>query len=529
MRWQDQDVRQLALEAGGIGVVVWDLHDGALSWSHGGAALGLAGPSLPTSMVELAAMIHPEDRAEFGRIGAALRSGDEVEPFDVRVVAPDGGARWIRATSRALHDEQERLRWIVTAVMDTSAEHRRVDRAARDAQIDRLVAASVLRFVGLERTEVDRQLGAALSDVAHLLDAGEVVLLRRVEVAPGWEQRARWPGPGDAERAVDVPPRVLDALDRGTATVLRLGDGATTDWLAAPSGAEPDAFALVARRETATDWADADASRLAVLAAACGQTVQRSTMAHELEEAVSTVDQLVASAPIILWRGTTDRHELDTVSPNTQRSMGYPPEVYARRWYELVHPDDVATVDQALLTATREGRGTYVARIQHADGTYRSWQVTLETAGVRGDHGRSVRGYSLDVSAWMSAAPAHPEVTSGPTVLVVEDDPQGREVIASVLRRDGYGVVLASDVAQARAVTSTTPLDLVLTDVALPDGSGFDLLEELRRTRPELAVVLMSGRTVTELAGAADALAKPFSLDQLRGCVERQLGPPSSA
>ena len=85
------------------------------------------------------------------------------------------------------------------------------------------------------------------------------------------------------------------------------------DWLAAPSGTEADAFALAVRAAGDTDWVDADGDRLSVLATACQQAGQRSTMAHQLEQTVATVDQLVATGPIILWRGTTDRSALDTV------------------------------------------------------------------------------------------------------------------------------------------------------------------------------------------------------------------------
>lgn len=548
MSWRDEDLRQLALEAGGVGVVVWDLDDGHLSWSHGGAVWEGEGQSLPATVDELVELIHPEDRSEFARIGQALRAGEEVGAFDVRLAELAGAPFWIRGASRALRDDQGRARWIVTAVVDASAEHERVERTARDVRIDRLVTSAVLRFVGVERSAVDRQIEAALHDVAHLLGAVEVALLQRVDESPGWTRRARWPGPGDAARScADAPPRVLDALDRGMARVLRVGDAPGTDWLAAPSGADADAYALVARSTADTDWVDADARRLSVLAAACCQTVQRATMAHELEDALATVDQLVDSGPIILWQGTTDRFELDTVSVNTRRLMGYEPEVYARRWHDLVHPEDLATVDAALRTAAREGRAAYRARIEHADGSYRTWQVTVEVAGAHGVRGRLVRGYSVDVTSQLpeqvpeqrpEPRPPEPEPeapgTDGATpggprdparrVLVVEDDAQGREVVAGVLRREGHQVDVAADVAQARAAIDEAPPDLVLTDVSLPDASGFTLLEELRLERPALPVVLMSGRTVTELGGAVEALPKPFSLTQLRDCVARHLG-----
>lgn len=520
----DRDVRRLALEAAGITVVVWDLGTDALHWTDGGAALGLDPAALPDSASGVLPLVDPADRPKLADIGRLLRAGSDVPPFDLRVVTR-GRRRWVRATTRRLDGPHDAAGRIIVAAIDATAEHLRVDRAARDAELDAAVAAAVLRFVGVEPLAVDRQLGAALSDVAHLLDAPEVLLLRRIGAPPGWEQRSRWPGPGEPRRVLDVPVAVLDALDRGDPVVLRAVTATGSDWLAAPSGTEADAFALAVRAAGDTDWVDADGDRLSVLATACQQAVQRSTMAHQLEQTVATVDQLVATGPIILWRGTTDRSALDTVSANTQRTMGYPPEVFARRWFDLVHPEDVTSVRDTLRAATRSGRGTYVARLQHADGGFRAWQVTLEVGGEHGERDRPVRGYSLDVSAWMGAIPA-----SEPTILLVEDDPQVREVVATALRADGYAVRVAADVAEARAVAAeASQLDLILSDLTLPDASGTQLLDELRETRPAVPAVLMSGHPVAGLAAGVELLPKPFTLEQLRTSVERQLGSTSRA
>jgi DNA-binding response OmpR family regulator len=102
-----------------------------------------------------------------------------------------------------------------------------------------------------------------------------------------------------------------------------------------------------------------------------------------------------------------------------------------------------------------------------------------------------------------------------PTVLVVEDEPAIAESLAYSLKREGYGVDIAATLAEAEAVIGA--VDLVILDLMLPDGSGFDLLAQLRRRERPPAVIILSSRDqeadrVAGLeTGADDYVTKPFS------------------
>jgi len=102
-----------------------------------------------------------------------------------------------------------------------------------------------------------------------------------------------------------------------------------------------------------------------------------------------------------------------------------------------------------------------------------------------------------------------------PRVLVVEDEPAIAESIAYALRRDGFGVGLASTLAEAERELEGT--DLVVLDLMLPDGSGFDLLGLARQRAPAVAVIILSSRddVADRIAaletGADDYVTKPFS------------------
>jgi DNA-binding response OmpR family regulator len=101
------------------------------------------------------------------------------------------------------------------------------------------------------------------------------------------------------------------------------------------------------------------------------------------------------------------------------------------------------------------------------------------------------------------------------TVLVVEDEPAIAESLAYSLRREGYGVETAATLADAE--TKMQNASLVILDLMLPDGSGFDLLADLRRLDPAPAVIILSSRDqeadrVAGLeTGADDYVTKPFS------------------
>ncbi|HEX5100972.1 MAG TPA: response regulator, partial [Polyangiaceae bacterium] len=100
-------------------------------------------------------------------------------------------------------------------------------------------------------------------------------------------------------------------------------------------------------------------------------------------------------------------------------------------------------------------------------------------------------------------------------ILVVEDEPAIAESVAYALRRDGFSVALAATLGEAEAERDRA--DLVVLDLMLPDGSGFDFIGALRAARPNKPVIVLSSRDgeadrVAALeTGADDYVTKPFS------------------
>jgi putative two-component system response regulator len=113
-------------------------------------------------------------------------------------------------------------------------------------------------------------------------------------------------------------------------------------------------------------------------------------------------------------------------------------------------------------------------------------------------------------------------------ILVLDDEPGVREVVARCLEAEGWHVLRAADLGEARAHLAERHVLLALLDVTLPDGeSGLDLLAELRASQPPVDAVMLTATAEADVAiealrlGAWDFLAKPFALDVLRATVHR--------
>jgi two-component system, cell cycle sensor histidine kinase and response regulator CckA len=114
-------------------------------------------------------------------------------------------------------------------------------------------------------------------------------------------------------------------------------------------------------------------------------------------------------------------------------------------------------------------------------------------------HGSCFKVYlpRLDAEVSTTAESAVEETSGHETVLVAEDVTAVRTVTRKMLERYGYRVIEAADGAAAERIAASfaEPIDLLLTDVVMPDVNGWDLSERLRKQRPALKVLFMSGYT----------------------------------
>ena len=111
------------------------------------------------------------------------------------------------------------------------------------------------------------------------------------------------------------------------------------------------------------------------------------------------------------------------------------------------------------------------------------------------------------------------------TVLVADDEPAVRLTIRHMLESSGYKVLEAADGKQAIAALSQEPVDLLLTDLVMPEKEGLEVIRTVRRTRPGVKIIAISGAfggeflRAAELLGAHASLRKPVTLEALRKTV----------
>jgi putative nucleotidyltransferase with HDIG domain len=119
------------------------------------------------------------------------------------------------------------------------------------------------------------------------------------------------------------------------------------------------------------------------------------------------------------------------------------------------------------------------------------------------------------------AQPAH--------ILIVDDDPTIRDLLAEGLSESGYRCATARDGAEGLRRLRQNGYELVVSDIDMPEMDGVQLLQEVKRFRPDTEIIMLTGLVDVETAiqsmrlGACDYLTKPFNLAEVRITVERAL------
>lgn len=116
-------------------------------------------------------------------------------------------------------------------------------------------------------------------------------------------------------------------------------------------------------------------------------------------------------------------------------------------------------------------------------------------------------------------------------VLVVDDDELMRGAVTDILTGAGHETVEAPDGQSASDRLSKGDIDLVVTDISMPDRDGLELIREITRNAPALPVIAMSGNhldgvdvlAAARAFGAAACLEKPFRADTLLDALEKVL------
>ncbi len=122
-----------------------------------------------------------------------------------------------------------------------------------------------------------------------------------------------------------------------------------------------------------------------------------------------------------------------------------------------------------------------------------------------------------------------PSARRAPRILVVDDERSMRELLAIVLRREGYDVLLAENGRAAVEALERESVDLLISDIKMPDMSGVEVLRAAKRADQDILGIMITAFASTETAveamrlGACDYLSKPFDIDLLKMKVREKI------
>jgi two-component system cell cycle sensor histidine kinase/response regulator CckA len=253
---------------------------------------------------------------------------------------------------------------------------------------------------------------------------------------------------------------------------------------------------------------------------------------HDLEQAIFN---LVLNARDALREGgdITVETSVETIAPGDRRRdpAVAPGEYVCVRVTDNgigMSPDVRAHLFEPFFTTKEVGEGTGLG-LAFVDGVARhaGGFVHVDTEPGRG----TTLSVYLPVAAAGSvqenpdASPRSPQQPTA-TILLVEDEEALRVMTTQMLSRDGYCVLPAATPAEARAIFARqgSEIDLLLTDVVMPEMRGPDLADLLLEHRPELPVLFVSGYSEMERAPGTSApgrafLAKPFTIEALTTAI----------
>jgi PAS domain S-box-containing protein len=533
LRRLGEDRLRLAHQIAGIGTFDLRLSEPAAVVTPEYAALsGLPEGTTTDTHAAALARIHPDDRERHAETVRAVLEGQACGyETEFRIIRPsDGAVRRLACRAEIRRDPAGKTERLVGVVRDVTreraaAEELRCLNAELEARVREEVAARQVAQTRAAHAERMQALGQLAGGIAH--DFNNV--LQAVQGAAALMERR----PRDTAGVLRLARMILDASGRGVTVTRRLLSFARRDELRA----EPVEIAPL-------------------LAGLC------EVLSHTLGAEVVCLHDVAPGTPALL----ADKGQLETVlvnlASNARDAMpeggtltmaaaeaepdGHAgsPALAAGRYVRITVTDTGLGMDAA--TVARLGEPFFTTKPQGAGtglGLSMAKGFAEQSGGALAVESR--RGRGTAVSLWLPCAPlgaataparaghlttAADHGTASPRrVLVVDDEPVVREVLADLLEEAGYAVLAAAGGAEAlRRLDQGEAVDILITDLSMPDMGGVALIEAAQARRPSLPAVLLTGyagdgasiAVSGALSGTYSLLRKPVDGAQLIERIE---------
>jgi two-component system cell cycle sensor histidine kinase/response regulator CckA len=449
---------------------------GAVSWSADvDPVVGLAGPDAESFMDR----IHPDDRARFHTATVDAMSSGQPRNLRHRIVRPDGSVRHVAHLIEAAHSESGEITGLAGTMQDvTSYEllEERFRRAQRLESLGRLTAGVAHDFRNMlmlingygDLLLANRELPDGVrEDIARIRQAGEQALAMTVQLLALSKEQPVRPINLDLNKVIEDARGLVQRL---------LGPGIELE--INPAGEEV--------------YVQADPGQI-----------------HQvlLNLVVNAREAMPGGGVLTIATDAADSSVLSV----SDTGVGMDEQTRSR----LFEP---------FFTTKSSGAGLGLSTVHDIVTRSGGWITVLSEPG----EGTKVNVHLPRSEKTPADEKAEPS-TARAAILVVDDDPTIRLLLQDILTGAGYQVIAAPDGKQAIELIKRQWVDLVITDLFMPEREGLETIRDLLVSRPSLPIIAISGQgheflSVARLLGARATVAKPFLSEELLKTVAGVLG-----
>jgi two-component system cell cycle sensor histidine kinase/response regulator CckA len=469
---QSQERLQLALKAARMGTWRWEVGSNALSWDEGLKQLyGLAPGDTVTQLEQFMERVFQDDRPYVQKVvDRAIQGAGELD-YELRIVLPDGRIRWLADQGRVVRDQAGTPVYLTGVCLDVTERKQMEERLRQAQRMD-----SVGQLAGGIAHEANNMMSVVLGCADYVLQRNDLSEPVRQDVEQIWRAAKRTAGITQQllafSRRQVLQPQVLDLN-----TTVRDLEPILTRALGESQGLRMHLASALGRIR-------ADPGQLE-------QVLLNLTL--NARDAMGEGGRLtIETMNVVLSEAYVAAKPVETLKPGEYAALVVTDTGHG------MDRSTLARIFEPFFTTKVVGQGTGL-------GLATAYGIVKQSGGFIWVY--SEPGLGTTFKLYFPLVPSGPDTTapqlatpSGRTdevILVAEDEPMVRDIMARTLRDCGYGVLEAADGRQALELIESQRgrVSLIVADVVMPDMGGREMANRVAQRWPDVPVLFTSGYT----------------------------------